>query len=943
MSARKIIFLELRWYRAKSVLRNGRFYIEKESNMDYKDTLLMNKSNFEMRGNLNLKEPILVKKWEEEKLYEKMNLNRKDAREFVLHDGPPYANGDMHCGHMLNRILKDIVVRYKNMQGFRTPFVFGWDTHGLPIENMLTKSGIDRKSMSLAAFRAKCEQYALGQVERQKEQIKRLGLVGDFVHPYLTLQKEYEAAQIEVFAAMALKGLIYKGLKPVYWSPSSESALAEAEIEYADVESHSIYVAFKVKDGKGIIDNDARLIIWTTTPWTLPANLAISAHPDFVYGEYETNFGKLVFLQEFAEKLTEELGLGIIKLIKTFKGQDLEFVVCTHPFYDRDSLVINGTHVTNEAGTGLVHTAPGHGIEDYQVCLKYSNRGLEPYCPVDEHGKFLPEAGERLAGIFYEKANDVVLEMLQENHALLKHSKFVHSYPHDWRTKKPLIFRATKQWFCSIEPIREQLLEQIHHIKWHPAWGETRMVNMIKDRADWCISRQRAWGVPIPIFYAEDETPIIDEVVFNHVAKLFKEHGSNIWYEKEAKELLPPGYVNSHSPNGIFTKEKDIMDVWFDSGSSWQVLKKRGFAFPSDLYLEGSDQYRGWFNSSLILSAATQGEASFKNVVSHGWVLDEKGEQMHKSKGNGVDPTKIANVYGADILRLWVASVDYQQDVRIGENLIKQVADQYRKIRNTLKFISWNLTDYDVNDQENITSRVDLYILEKLNALIKEVVTSFDDYDFSNAIGQIMTFMSTDLSSFYLDINKDVLYCEAKKSIRRRQVQTVLFKVGETLLALLNPIIPFTMDEFNVNMPGIRKENAQFLNYPNYREVNEEVLQEYEQFKLLRDDVLKALEEARVNKIIGSAQEALVLIQFTNDKLKTLFNSYDLTLRNQLFVVSQIKESDNEGVVYKNAKIQILHHQGHFCERCWNYEDEAVKQADDSYLCRRCHEVIHHE
>ncbi|NLB49141.1 MAG: isoleucine--tRNA ligase, partial [Erysipelotrichia bacterium] len=773
----KIISLELRWYRADSVLRNGRFYIEKESNMDYKDTLFMHKSNFEMRGKLNIKEPLLVKKWEKERLYEKMNQLRQDGPEFVLHDGPPYANGDIHCGHLLNRVLKDMVVRYKNMQGYKTPFVFGWDTHGLPIENMVTKSGVDRKALPITTFRAKCEAYALTQVDRQKKQLQRLGLIGDFETPYLTLQKDYEAAQIEVFASMALKGLIYKGLKPVYWSPSSESALAEAEIEYGDVSSHSIYVAFKVKDGKGIISNDARLIIWTTTPWTLPANLAISVHPDFVYGEYETKAGKLVFLKEFAEKLAAELDLGAPKLLKSFKGQDLEFVTCDHPFYERESLVIVGNHVTAEAGTGLVHTAPGHGIDDYQVSLKYPQHNLQPYCPVDERGIFLPEAGERLAGQFYEKANTIVIAMLKENKALLKHETIVHSYPHDWRTKKPLIFRATPQWFCSIEPIRQQLLSEIHRTTWYPPWGENRMVGMIKDRADWCISRQRAWGVPIPIFYAEDETPIIDEVVFNHIANLFKEFGSNIWYEKEAKDLLPKGYTHPHSPNGLFSKEKDIMDVWFDSGSSWQVLKKRGMAYPSDLYFEGSDRYGGWFNCSLILSTSTQGVAAFKNVISHGWVLDERGEQMSKSKGNGVDPIEIANIYGADILRLWVASVDYQQDVRIGVNLIKQVADLYRKIRNTLKFISWNLVDFDVKDQVSSRSRVDTYLLESLNSLIKNFTHYFNNYDFASAVSQLMVFISNDLSSFYLDISKDILYCDKQDSLRRRQVQTVLYKV----------------------------------------------------------------------------------------------------------------------------------------------------------------------
>lgn len=915
--------------------------------MDYKDSLLMLKTDFEMRGNLAIKEPVLVKKWQEENLYEEMNLNRKDAKEFVLHDGPPYANGDMHCGHMLNRVLKDFVIRYKNMQGFKTPFVFGWDTHGLPIENQVTKSGVNRKTTPISIFRKKCEEYAYKQVEKQKEQIRRLGLVGDFDHPYLTLQKEFEAKQIEVFAKMALRGLIYKGLKPVYWSPSSESALAEAEIEYKDVTSHSIYVAFPVKDGKGIVDNDASLIIWTTTPWTLPANLAISAHPDFVYGLYQTSRGKFVFLKEFEEKLSKELSLGEVKLLKTFKGSDLEFVVCKHPFYDRDSLVIVGTHVTNDAGTGLVHTAPGHGVEDYQVCLKYPGRGLEPYCPVDEHGYMMPGTGEGIEGLFYEKANDAVLEIIANNGTLLKHETFVHSYPHDWRTGKPLIFRATNQWFCSIEPIREETLKIIHDTKWFPSWGETRMVNMIKDRADWCISRQRAWGVPIPIFYAEDGTPIIEKEVFDHVAKLFREHGSNIWYEKEAKELLPAGYKNEHSPNGEFTKENDIMDVWFDSGSSWSgVLQNRGIKYPSDLYLEGSDQYRGWFNSSLLLSVATEGKAPYKAVVSHGWVLDEHGEQMHKSKGNGIDPTSIANVYGADILRLWVASVDYQQDVRIGNNLIKQVAEQYRKIRNTLKFISWNLADFDIKESATSFEKIDLIILNKLDELSNSVIEFFDRYDFSSAINQIMTFMSSDLSSFYLDINKDILYCNEKNSIRRKQVQTALYRIAETLLRLLNPILPFTMDEFNNNLPGKRSKNVQFLDYPKYKDLGDKAIkldEEYELIKALRGDVLKRLEEARSQKIIGSGQEAKVLLSIVEDKEKynNLFKDLSLKQLANLFVVSEVVIKDDlSSEPLTVSKVEVIHHEGHFCSRCWNYEDDAIKQEDGTYLCKRCQEVI---
>ena len=906
--------------------------------MDYKETLLMGKSNFEMRGNLNVKEPVLVEQWKNFKLYEAMNLNRKDAKEFVLHDGPPYANGDMHCGHMLNRILKDFVVRTKNMEGFKTPFVLGWDTHGLPIENQVTKSGVNRKTTPIVEFRQKCEEYARKQVDKQREQVRRLGIIGDFDNPYLTLNKEYEAQQIHNFAIMALKGYIYKGLKPVYWSPSSETALAEAEIEYADVLSHSIYVAFEVKDGKGVVDNDARLVIWTTTPWTLPANLAISAHPDFLYGEYQTSKGKLVFLQEFLERLKEELDLGECTLLKEIRGQELEYVVCKHPFYDRDSLVIVGTHVTNEAGTGLVHTAPGHGVEDYQVCLKY--KGLEPYCPVDEKGRMMPGVGERLEGKFFEDANDIVLEILKENNALLKHSTFTHSYPHDWRTKKPLIFRATSQWFCSIDPVREELLNQIHNVKWYPSWGENRMVNMIKDRADWCISRQRAWGVPIPIFYCEDGTPVIDKDVFDHVESLFREHGSNIWYSLEAKELLPEGYKNEHSPNGKFTKENDIMDVWFDSGSSFAgTLIERGTSFPSDLYLEGSDQYRGWFNSSLIISTACYNSAPYKNIVSHGWVLDEHGEQMHKSKGNGVDPTKIANVYGADILRLWVATIDYQQDVRIGDNIIKRVSEQYRKVRNTLKFISWNLVDFDPTKKAATFEKVDQYILEKNQSIINFVKEKYDEYDFASALSAILNYLSVDLSSFYLDIAKDTIYCDSKSSLRRNQMQTVIYEVGDTLLRLLTPILPFTMDEFNKNLPGERKENPQLLDFPTAKEVNEDLLKEYDSLIELRAIVLKELEEKRVAGEIRSSQEARVELSINNPTYKALIDSFSKELLSKIFVVSEVALCPGAEAL---DTVKALHHPGRKCDRCWNYgyNDDVEEQADGTFLCKRCQKVM---
>ncbi len=905
--------------------------------MELKKTLLMPRTNFEMRGNLNLKEPSFLTRWHEQDLYGEMLRSRAGAKQYALHDGPPYANGNIHCGHMLNRLLKDFIVRYKHMSGFYTPFVFGWDTHGLPIENQVTKLGVNRKATPIVEFRQKCREYALKQVAIQKEQIKRLGVVGDFAHPYVTLDKKYEARQIEVFAEMALKGLIFKGLKPVYWSPSSESALAEAEIEYYDVTSPSIYVSFDVVDGRGALEKGDKLVIWTTTPWTLPANLAISVHPRFEYGLYETSKGRLVILKEFKERLNKELDLGAMKLLKSFNGHELEYVKVKHPFYDRLSLVLNGEHVTNEAGTGLVHTAPGHGVDDYNVCQKYN---IRPYCPVDDRGFMTSEAGERLAGLFYEEANKVVLAMLKENSSLLFESESFHSYPHDWRTKKPLIFRATPQWFCSIEPIRKNLLAEVKKVHWVPAWGETRMTNMIKDRGDWCISRQRAWGVPIPIIYNEDESPIIEKEVFDHIIALFAEHGSDIWYEKEAVDLLPKGYVNSHSPNGVFSKEKDIMDVWFDSGSSFNgVMRDRGLKFPADLYIEGNDQYRGWFNSSLTIATAVFNTAPFKDCVTHGFVVDENWDKMSKSKGNGIDPSKVANQFGADILRLWAATIDYKQDVRISEGIVTQVAEVYRKVRNTFKFLLGNLANGENSsflaekDKVNSFEMVDRFILAELENVKNDAINAFDKYDFSNGIGRIVTFMSRDLSSFYLDITKDVLYCNSKTSLRRLQVQSVIYQVTDTLMRLLTPFLPFTMDEIYHSLPNHEKANVQLLDYPKLsQEVTTSVIKDYEEVMKLRDIVLKKLEEARSSGLIGSSQEAKVSMPKDHELLKKLgFDKNEVELA-RLFVVSKVDFS-------ASSEVAVARAEGQKCPRCWNYV-EKLHEYEEHAVCSRCLEVL---
>ncbi|MFG6182872.1 isoleucine--tRNA ligase, partial [Staphylococcus aureus] len=663
--------------------------------MDYKETLLMPKTDFPMRGGLPNKEPQIQEKWDAEDQYHKALEKNKGNETFILHDGPPYANGNLHMGHALNKILKDFIVRYKTMQGFYAPYVPGWDTHGLPIEQALTKKGVDRKKMSTAEFREKCKEFALEQIELQKKDFRRLGVRGDFNDPYITLKPEYEAAQIRIFGEMADKGLIYKGKKPVYWSPSSESSLAEAEIEYHDKRSASIYVAFDVKDDKGVVDSDAKFIIWTTTPWTIPSNVAITVHPELKYGQYNVDGQKYIVAEALSDAVAEALGWDkdSIKLEKEFSGKELEYVVAQHPFLDRKSLVINGEHVTTDAGTGCVHTAPGHGEDDYIVGQKYE---LPVISPIDDKGVFTEEGGQ-FEGMFYDKANKAVTDLLTEKGALLKLDFITHSYPHDWRTKKPVIFRATPQWFASISKVRKDILDAIENTNFKVNWGKTRIYNMVRDRGEWVISRQRVWGVPLPVFYAENGDIIMTKETVNHVADLFAEHGSNIWFEREAKDLLPEGFTHPGSPNGTFTKETDIMDVWFDSGSSHRgVLETRPeLSFPADMYLEGSDQYRGWFNSSITTAVATRGVSPYKFLLSHGFVMDGEGKKMSKSLGNVIVPDQVVKQKGADIARLWVSSTDYLADVRISDEILKQTSDVYRKIRNTLRFMLGNINDFN--------------------------------------------------------------------------------------------------------------------------------------------------------------------------------------------------------------------------------------------------------
>ncbi|WP_054325685.1 isoleucine--tRNA ligase [Coprobacillus cateniformis] len=908
--------------------------------MNYKDTLLMPKTEFEMRGNLPKKEPAYVQRWQDSAMYEKVVKQNEGKDTFVFHDGPPYANGNMHIGHMMNKVIKDVICRYKNMEGFYTPFIPGWDTHGLPIENAIQKLGVNRKAMTTAEFREKCREYALEQVHKQMEQCIRVGTFADYKHPYLTLMPEFEANQIDVFAKMAMEGLIYKGLKPVYWSPSSESALAEAEVEYHDVKSPTIFVKFAVKDGKGILDNETSFVIWTTTPWTIPANLAICLNADYTYALVQSEKGKLLVLEELVDSLWEKFGLEQKEILQRFKGSELEMITCQHPLYDRESLVILGDHVTAEAGTGCVHTAPGFGMDDFVVGQKY---GLDIYCNVDAHGKMMEDCGEWLAGQYVDDANKTVTMKLDELGVLLKLEFITHSYPHDWRTKKPIIFRATDQWFCSIDKIREKLLSEIDKVNWLNEWGHVRIYNMIRDRGDWCISRQRSWGVPIPIIYCEDGTPIMEKEVFEHISHLFREYGSNVWFEKDENFLLPEGYTNEHSPNGIFRKEKDIMDVWFDSGSSHTgVMKERGYPYPVDLYFEGSDQYRGWFNSSLIIGTAAHGCAPYKTVLSHGFVLDGKGNKMSKSLGNTVDPIKMVNQYGADILRLWATSIAYQSDVRISDEIMKQVAENYRKMRNTMRFVLGNLSDFkscDVVETSKLEG-VDQYMLVELNQLVKGYKEALNQYDFSEANQLILNCFTNTLSAFYMDFTKDILYIEKADGLRRRQVQTVLYHYAKTMMKLLSPVLVFTAEELHDHFHCDENKAESVFLEPKPELLNidnaESIKAYYDRFLMVRKDVMKALEDLRNEKVIKSNMEAKLTICFKDEyeDMAQLVN--DLK---QLFIVAKVELTDDltDLVEFDTAYMKAEKFNGIQCPRCWNYYDEDEMEGE---LCHRCHDVM---
>ncbi|MGK4107617.1 isoleucine--tRNA ligase [Enterococcus cecorum] len=921
--------------------------------MKLKETLHLGKTGFPMRGNLPNREGEWQKEWDEKDLYGQRQKLNEGKPSFVLHDGPPYANGNIHLGHSLNKISKDIIIRSKSMSGFRAPYVPGWDTHGLPIEQVLAKQGVKRKEMDIVEYRKLCHDYALSQVDKQRADFKRLGVSGDWEHPYVTLTPDYEAAQIRVFGKMAEKGYIYKGLKPIYWSPSSESSLAEAEIEYHDVKSPSIYVAFKVVDGKDLLDTDTSFIIWTTTPWTLPANLGISANPDFDYVQIKADGRKFVVAKDLLETVSKEIGWENVEVLQEFKGEVLDLMTAQHPFYDRTSLLMLGDHVTLDAGTGLVHTAPGHGEEDYIVGKKY---GLDVLSPLDSRGCYTAEA-PGFEGMFYDKANPVVTKMLEENGSLLKLDFFTHSYPHDWRTKKPVIYRATPQWFASIDKFRQDILDEVEKVDWIIPWGKTRLYNMIRDRGDWVISRQRAWGVPLPVFYAENGEAILTHETIEHVAELFAEYGSNVWFEREAKDLLPEGFTHPGSPNGIFTKETDIMDVWFDSGSSHEgVLRNRPeLKFPADMYLEGSDQYRGWFNSSITTSVAINGVAPYKAVLSQGFTLDGEGRKMSKSLGNTIVPETVIKQMGADILRLWVSSVDYESDVRVSMDILAQVSEVYRKIRNTMRFLLANTTDFDPKSNrvayEDLRS-VDKYMMVRLNQTIEQIrKEGYDKYNFLHIYRTVVNFLTVDLSSFYLDFAKDVVYIEAADNHERRCMQTVFYDIAVALTKLLTPIIPHTAEE----IWSYLEEEEEYVQLAEFPEVEtfanqEELLDMWKAFMDFRDDVLKALEVARNEKLIGKSMEAKVTV-YPNEQVRALLTALNANLPQLLIISPDFFTVSEEGPAsapeaaqkFEDVAILVERAEGHVCDRCRQVKAKLSDHEHLEHVCEHCAEVIESE
>ena len=928
--------------------------------MDYSKTLNLPETEFPMRGNLPKREPEFLKFWEENKIYEKKQKLHEGHTKWVLHDGPPYANGHLHMGHALNKVLKDIIIKYKYAKGYDTPYVPGWDTHGMPIEHAcLNAMGVDRHSMTTLDLRAKCDAYAHEFVDIQREEFKRLGVLGDWDHPYLTLHHSFEAEQIRVFGAMANKGYIYKGLKPVYWCPHCETALAEAEIEYADQKTPTIYVKFPlIKDNgktpEGVNGRPVYVVIWTTTPWTIPGNMAVTLHPDFEYSFVENGDEVLFMASELVSNVAAEAGLTLGKVLGTVKGREMEFAECEHPFPEynhRKSMICLADYVDLETGTGCVHTAGGHGDVDYLTCLKYN---VPIVCPVDEQGRMTAEAGERFKGLFVFDANVPILKYIAELGMLLGKKNIHHQYAHCWRCKNPIIYRATEQWFASVDGFREAALHAIHNeVKWIPAWGEPRIHNMIADRHDWCISRQRVWGVPIPIFYCEKcNEPLVNEATIDKIANIFEQEGSDAWWKYEADQLLPEGTKCLKCGHTHFRKEKDIMDVWFDSGSSHMgVLTKRPeLEWPCAMYLEGSDQHRGWFQSSLLTSGAVTGHAPYKYVLTHGYVVDGDGRKMSKSVGNVIAPQDLIKQYGADIIRLWAASADYKQDIRISKEIMKQLSDAYRKIRNTIRYILGNTNDFDYENNKVAFAdmqELDQWALMRLQQLKKEVEAAYEAYDFHVLFHAIHNFCTVEMSSFYLDIIKDRLYVSKADDPARRSAQTAMYEILNDLIVMLSPVLSFTMEEVwqFMKKPANAPESVQMLPWPEVKAeyINEALETKFDNFIAIRSEVTKVLEGHRQNKTIGNSLEAKVVLYAEGEALEIL-KSVEKDLPT-LIIVSQVEVHEGaaegeEATGRNDLKVTVKPADGHKCERCWTYSESVGKNEARPDLCDRCAAVV---
>lgn len=919
---------------------------------NYNDTIHKMQTPFEMRAGLPKKEPKMLEDWEQNRVYEQMIKNNEGKPQYILHDGPPYANGNIHMGTALNKIIKDIIIRYKNMSGFQAPYVPGYDTHGLPIElKALSSLGDKKAGVSKLELRQICKEFATEHIGVMNEQFKRLGVQGDFENPYLTLRPEFEARQVEIFGEMAKKGYIYKGMKAVYWCPEDRTALAEAEIEYAEDECDSIYVRFKLTDDpNGVLAkhniplDKAWIVIWTTTTWTLPANVATCLNPNLEYAFVKIGDAYHIMARELVESTMKGCHIDEYEVLpETVLGSELELMQYQHPFLDRKGLVILGDHVTLEGGTGCVHTAPGHGVEDFEVCVNHYPQ-VPVVVPVDDAGRLTAEAGEKFAGLKVWDANKVILEHIKESGHLMGVQHITHQYPHCWRCHHPIIFRATEQWFCSIDAFKEDVYKAIDSVHWQPAWGHDRMAGMVRDRSDWCISRQRVWGVPIPVFYCKKCGKYhITDASIKAVSDLFRKEGSDAWYKYDANDILPKTEVCECGASD-WEKDPDIMDVWFDSGSTWSAVcrERPELRWPVDMYMEGADQFRGWFQSSLLTSVATQGVAPYREVLCHGWVVDAQGKQMHKSAGNGMEPSEIIRDYGADIIRLWVASSDYTVDVRAGKEIFRQLSEAYRKMRNTARFMLGNISDFDpakdmVDDDQLF--EIDRWALEACNKLTATMRDAYEHYDFSRAYHALYNFCVIDMSNFYMDVIKDRLYCADDHA--RRCAQTALYRILVDFTKLLAPILCFTSQEIWSYIPKLdgMKDYVVFEQMPEAKAAADEAFEaKWDRIMAIRDDVKKVLEQARADKVIGSALEAGLTL-YCSKEVYDFLNAIPMDELADLFIVSHVDLVEGEGGVkglVEGLGVSAAHAAGNKCLRCWKYETTVGEDG----LCPRCAKVL---